>query len=64
MSLASEDDVGAMKRAVVRFDLEQVVPEALGLRAAASASADVLYQISAGKLAPDFSISDGRNCNV
>jgi alkylation response protein AidB-like acyl-CoA dehydrogenase len=35
----------AMKRASVRFYLDQIVPEALGLAAAATASADVLYSI-------------------
>jgi alkylation response protein AidB-like acyl-CoA dehydrogenase len=37
----------AMKRAAVRFYLDQIVPEALGLQAAASASADVLYTVPA-----------------
>ncbi|MBD8548450.1 acyl-CoA dehydrogenase [Sphingomonas sp. CFBP 8760] len=37
----------AMKRAAVRFYLDQIVPEALGLRAAAMASADVLYAVPA-----------------
>jgi len=36
-----------VKRAAVRFYLDQIVPEALGLRAAAMASADVLYAIPA-----------------
>jgi alkylation response protein AidB-like acyl-CoA dehydrogenase len=35
----------AMKRAAARFYVEQVVPEALGLRAAASAKAEVLYAV-------------------
>jgi alkylation response protein AidB-like acyl-CoA dehydrogenase len=35
----------AMKRASIRFYLDQVVPEALGLAAAATASAEVLYSI-------------------
>jgi len=35
----------AMKRAAARFYLDQVVPEARGLKAAASASAEVLYSI-------------------
>ncbi len=37
----------AMKRAAVAFYLGQIVPEALGLQAAASASAQVLYSIGA-----------------
>ncbi len=37
----------AMKRAAVRFYLDQIVPEALGLRAAAMASAEVLYAVPA-----------------
>ena len=36
----------AMKQATARFYVEQIVPEALGLRAAATASADVLYAIA------------------
>jgi alkylation response protein AidB-like acyl-CoA dehydrogenase len=36
---------GAMKRAATRFHLDQIVPEARGLRAAAMASADILYSI-------------------
>ncbi|WP_374294963.1 acyl-CoA dehydrogenase [Sphingomonas sp.] len=36
-----------MKRAAVRFYLEQIVPEALGLAAAAQAPADVLYAVEA-----------------
>ncbi len=36
-----------MKRACVRFYLEQIVPEALGLVAAAHAPADVLYAVEA-----------------
>jgi alkylation response protein AidB-like acyl-CoA dehydrogenase len=35
----------AMKLATARFYLDQIVPEALGLEAAATASADVLYAI-------------------
>jgi alkylation response protein AidB-like acyl-CoA dehydrogenase len=34
-----------MKKAAARFYLDQIVPEALGLRAAATASADLLYSI-------------------
>jgi alkylation response protein AidB-like acyl-CoA dehydrogenase len=41
------DDFGRMKRAVARFYVEQVVPEALGLRAAATASAETLYAVEA-----------------
>jgi alkylation response protein AidB-like acyl-CoA dehydrogenase len=37
----------AMKKASVRYYLEQVVPEAAGLAAAASASADLLYSVPA-----------------
>jgi alkylation response protein AidB-like acyl-CoA dehydrogenase len=37
----------AMKRAAVRFYLDQIVPEVLGLHAAATASADVLYAVPA-----------------
>ena len=37
---------GEMKRAAARFYLDQIVPEALGLQAAALASADVLYSVS------------------
>jgi alkylation response protein AidB-like acyl-CoA dehydrogenase len=42
---AGEDDFGRMKAAAARFYLDQIVPEALGLRAAATASADVLYAV-------------------
>jgi hypothetical protein len=34
------------KRAAVRFYLDQVVPEAIGLRAAATAPAEILYSLS------------------
>jgi alkylation response protein AidB-like acyl-CoA dehydrogenase len=44
---AADDQPGAMKRAAAAFYLDQIVPEALGLRAAATASADVLYAVSA-----------------
>ena len=37
----------AAKRAAGRFYLDQIVPEALGLEAAATASADMLYEIPA-----------------
>jgi hypothetical protein len=36
----------AMKQAAARFSLDQIVPEARGLTAAATASAEVLYSIS------------------
>ena len=42
---AGDDDFGRAKRATVRFYLDQIVPEAMGLRAAASASAAVLYEL-------------------
>ncbi len=41
-----DDAFCVMKRAAVRFYLEQIVPEALGLRAAANAGAAVLYEAS------------------
>ena len=44
---AGDDAFGASKKAAVRFYLDQIVPEAMGLRAAATASADVLYAIPA-----------------
>jgi len=40
-----DDGFGRAKRAAVRFYLEQIVPEALGLEAAASADASVLYEV-------------------
>jgi alkylation response protein AidB-like acyl-CoA dehydrogenase len=42
---ADATEFGRMKAASVRFYLDQIVPEAMGLDAAASASADVLYAI-------------------
>ena len=42
---AGDDEFGRMKAASVRFYLDQIVPEALGLRAAASADASVLYAL-------------------
>ncbi len=48
---AGNDDFGNAKRATVRFYLGQIVPEAHGLRAAATADADVLYAIPAENLA-------------
>ncbi|MBP2514179.1 acyl-CoA dehydrogenase [Sphingomonas sp. PvP018] len=44
-AVAGTNDFGRMKAASVRFYLEQIVPEAMGLVAAASASAAVLYAI-------------------
>jgi len=44
---AGDDTFGRMKTASVRFYLQQIVPEALGLVAAASASAEVLYALEA-----------------
>jgi hypothetical protein len=40
-----EDGFAAMKRTSVRFYLEQILPEAIGLNAAARASADILYEL-------------------
>ena len=50
--LAALDDAGdgdwaAMKRAAVRYYLDQAVPEALGLEAQALAGAELLYSVSA-----------------
>ena len=42
---APDDAFGRTKRTVARFYLDQIVPEALGLRAAASASAEVPYAL-------------------
>ncbi|MEA3031872.1 MAG: 3-(methylsulfanyl)propanoyl-CoA dehydrogenase [Sphingomonadales bacterium] len=41
----------AMKRAATRFYLDQIVPEARGLAAAATASADLLYSVDADAFA-------------
>ncbi len=49
--VTSDDPFAAMKRAAVAFYVDQIVPEALGLTAAASASAEVLYSVSAEVLA-------------
>ncbi|HXH14749.1 MAG TPA: acyl-CoA dehydrogenase [Sphingomonas sp.] len=49
--VAGTDDFGRMKVACVQFYLDQIVPEAMGLSAAANASATVLYSIEAGLLA-------------
>jgi alkylation response protein AidB-like acyl-CoA dehydrogenase len=40
-----DEPFAAMKRAAVAFYVEQIVPEALGLKAAATASARVLYAV-------------------
>ena len=42
-----DEEFAVVKRAAVRFYLDQIVPEALGLKAAATASAEVLYAITA-----------------
>ena len=42
-----DETFAAMKRAAVAFYLDQIVPEALGLKAAATAKADVLYAVPA-----------------
>jgi hypothetical protein len=42
-----DDGFAAMKRAAVAFYVAQIVPEALGLKAAATASAKVLYSVPA-----------------
>ena len=42
---APDDAFGRTKKIVCRFYLEQVLPEAMGLRAAATASADLLYAL-------------------
>jgi hypothetical protein len=42
---------GAMKRAVARFFLDRIVPEAAGLEASARGGADALYAVSAEVLA-------------
>jgi alkylation response protein AidB-like acyl-CoA dehydrogenase len=41
----ADPDFLAMKRAAARFYLDQIVPEALGLAAAATAPAEILYSI-------------------
>jgi hypothetical protein len=48
---AGDDAFGKAKRAVAAFYGEQIVPEALGLEAAASASAAGLYALSVEELA-------------
>ncbi len=47
----ADTDFAVMKRTCARFYLDQIVPEALGLRAAATASAEVLYALPAAVLA-------------
>jgi alkylation response protein AidB-like acyl-CoA dehydrogenase len=42
-----DEAFAVVKRAAVRFYLDQIVPEAFGLKAAASASAEVLYAMPA-----------------
>ena len=42
-----DEPFAAMKRAAVAFYVDQIVPEALGLKAAATASAKVLYALPA-----------------
>ena len=42
---AADPDFLAMKRAAARFFLDQIVPEAAGLRAAAMAPAEILYSV-------------------
>jgi hypothetical protein len=44
---AGDDAFGKAKKAVVAFYLDQIVPEALGLRAAAEAPAALLYALEA-----------------
>jgi hypothetical protein len=46
-AVTGDDAFAQMKRASVGFYLDQIVPEALGLRAAATASADILYAVEA-----------------
>ena len=46
-----DPDFLAQKRAAARFYVEQIVPEALGLRAAATARAELLYSIPAAAFA-------------
>ncbi len=42
-----DEEFAVVKRAAVRFYLDQIVPEAMGLKAAATASAEVLYAVPA-----------------
>ncbi len=48
---AGDGAFGRAKTVVARFYIEQIVPEALGLRAAATASAELLYALDAEGLA-------------
>ena len=48
---AGDDAFGRRKRAVARFYLDQIVPEALGLKSAADAPAAALYALDAEELA-------------
>ena len=48
---AGDDTFGLAKKTVARFYLEQIVPEALGLQAAATADASVLYALEADAFA-------------
>ncbi len=48
---AGDDAFGRTKKAVVAFYLDQIVPEALGLRAAADAPAAALYALDAAAFA-------------
>ena len=43
--VADDSAAGRLQRACTRFYLEQIVPEALGLEAAATATAEVLYSL-------------------
>ncbi|MEI5685489.1 acyl-CoA dehydrogenase [Sphingomonas kyungheensis] len=45
--VAGDDGFATVKRTASRFYLDQIVPEALGLEAAATASAEVLYAVPA-----------------
>ena len=45
--VTGDDAFSAMKRAACAFYVAQIVPEALGLKAAATAKADVLYSVPA-----------------
>ena len=47
IAAGGDDDFARMKRAVAAFYVEQIVPEALGLHAAASAPAASLYELPA-----------------
>ena len=49
---ADDSAFGRMKAAAVRFYLDQIVPEAMGLVAAATASAEVLYAVEPELFAP------------